>query len=300
MRKVTGRLTKKLSAIALISLVSVLSAASPSYAQVDVGGVTDSANDAADSAPDSVKDTVNDTANDATGSGSDTTDDATDTVDNATGGATKPVTDPVDDAVDKATNTASDPGNKVDGVKTVVEEVAKDPAGTIEDPMNPVKDAVDAVTGGNRRNPVEETVNQTVGEVGSVVDGVLGSRGSAPKGSKVRYVPPPTVLAGGLDGFISGGDATGSSFGGPSSSVTTDSDGSSAAAANDAARSSAEPSVVDKLIESAREILPKVAFPMILLVLVAGFLVVQGRVDRNDPKLALAPLDVEQEFLSFR
>ena len=296
MSRFTGGVRTRLSANALLSLVAVLFVASPSYAQVDVGGVTDSVNDTADSA----KDTVNDTTSNAGDSASNTTDNATDSVDNATGGATEPVTDAVDNTVENTTDSASEPGDKVDAVTNVVEEVAKDPVGTIEDPMNPVKDAVDAVTGGSRRNPLEETLNQTVGEVGSIVDGVLGSVNKAPNGGSKDRLIQPTVLAGGLDGFISGANAGGSPFGTSASSSAAGLGAGAAASANAAERSFETLSPIEKLIETAREILPKVAFPMVLLALVAGFLVVQNRVDRNDPKLALAPLDVEQEFLSFR
>jgi hypothetical protein len=34
--------------------------------------------------------------------------------------------------------------------------------------------------------------------------------------------------------------------------------------------------------------------------MVGAFLVFQGRVDRNDPKLSLAPVDLDSEYLSFR
>jgi hypothetical protein len=42
----------------------------------------------------------------------------------------------------------------------------------------------------------------------------------------------------------------------------------------------------------------KTVFPLSLILIVAGFLVVQGRLDRNDPKLALAPVfaDPDLEF----
>lgn len=37
-------------------------------------------------------------------------------------------------------------------------------------------------------------------------------------------------------------------------------------------------------------VVEKVAFPMVLVVIVLVFLAVQDRIDRNDPKLAAAPL----------
>lgn len=41
------------------------------------------------------------------------------------------------------------------------------------------------------------------------------------------------------------------------------------------------------------------AFPLILALLVVAFLIVQGRIDRNDPKLRLAPIDSKHELLRF-
>ncbi|MBW3594604.1 MAG: hypothetical protein KY391_03415, partial [Actinobacteria bacterium] len=41
------------------------------------------------------------------------------------------------------------------------------------------------------------------------------------------------------------------------------------------------------------------AFPLALALLVVGFLVVQGRIGRSDPKLALAPVNAREETLTF-
>jgi hypothetical protein len=41
------------------------------------------------------------------------------------------------------------------------------------------------------------------------------------------------------------------------------------------------------------------SFPLSLALLVAGFLLVQGRLDRRDPKFTLAPLDSKHDLLSF-
>ncbi len=48
------------------------------------------------------------------------------------------------------------------------------------------------------------------------------------------------------------------------------------------------------------EALRRFAFPLTLAVLVVAFLAVQGRLDRKDPKLALAPVTSGQELLSFQ
>lgn len=59
------------------------------------------------------------------------------------------------------------------------------------------------------------------------------------------------------------------------------------------------PSPLDRLADIAREATKQLAFPLALTLIVAGFLAIQGRLDRRDPKLVLAPVDSEQDFLSF-
>jgi len=45
-----------------------------------------------------------------------------------------------------------------------------------------------------------------------------------------------------------------------------------------------------------KPVLERSAFPLLLLVLVALFLLVQDHIDRRDPKLALAPLRAEPDL----
>jgi hypothetical protein len=47
---------------------------------------------------------------------------------------------------------------------------------------------------------------------------------------------------------------------------------------------------VDRAVTLAAENADKSVFPLSLLVVVVCFLMIQGRIDRNDPKLALAPV----------
>lgn len=58
-------------------------------------------------------------------------------------------------------------------------------------------------------------------------------------------------------------------------------------------------SVVSQIGRIASEAAEQVAFPLALTLLVIGFLMVQNRIDRKDPKLALAPVDSEHDLLSF-
>jgi hypothetical protein len=55
---------------------------------------------------------------------------------------------------------------------------------------------------------------------------------------------------------------------------------------------------VERAVTVAADNADKSIFPLSLVVIVAGFLLLQGRIDRNDPKLALAPAlaDTQMEF----
>lgn len=55
-----------------------------------------------------------------------------------------------------------------------------------------------------------------------------------------------------------------------------------------------------QLADAAEEAAKKLAFPLGLALMVGAFLMVQGRIDRKDAKLALAPIDSEQDLLSFQ
>jgi hypothetical protein len=44
----------------------------------------------------------------------------------------------------------------------------------------------------------------------------------------------------------------------------------------------------------------KTTIPLVLIVLIMGFVAVQDRIDRRDPKLANAPLRHEPEYMEFR
>ena len=65
------------------------------------------------------------------------------------------------------------------------------------------------------------------------------------------------------------------------------------------ATSAVEDSVVTQIGRIAVEAIEKAAFPIALMLMVGAFLMVQNRIDRKDPKLALAPVDSERDLLIF-
>jgi hypothetical protein len=58
-------------------------------------------------------------------------------------------------------------------------------------------------------------------------------------------------------------------------------------------------SLVSQVGRIAAEAAKQMAFPMLLTLLVVGFLFAQNRIDRSDPKLALAPVESDHDLLSF-
>ena len=62
---------------------------------------------------------------------------------------------------------------------------------------------------------------------------------------------------------------------------------------------SVEDGVIAQIGRVAAEAIEKAAFPIALMLMVGAFLMVQNRIDRKDPKLALAPVDPERDLLIF-
>ena len=60
-----------------------------------------------------------------------------------------------------------------------------------------------------------------------------------------------------------------------------------------------EADLAERLAQAALDAVRAFTFPAILIGLVIGFVVVQSRIDHKDPKLALAAVSSEQEYLSF-
>ena len=83
-------------------------------------------------------------------------------------------------------------------------------------------------------------------------------------------------------------DLTGDGIGMPGGSAETGDDTPSAFAAS-----------ISKLAQTAGEAVRTFAFPLSLTVLVIIFLLIQGEIDRRDPKLAFAPIDSSKDMVHF-
>jgi hypothetical protein len=183
-------------------------------------------------------------------------------------GAACPGVDPqcVNDTVDQAgsglPSTSDPPGENVPG---------------------PVQDAVDTV---------KDTAGSTVGQVKDTIDSVLnpgGDGGGGPGG-------------GGDGGGFGGGGSDGGGNGGsapPAQGPSVPGGGSTPypallpqAPLNGPVPSGTvgSPSLIDRIGRGAVGTAKQLGFPLALALIVVAFLLIQDRVDRRDPKLALAPI----------
>ncbi len=259
-------------------------------------------------------DVVDDVVDDVTGGDAGAVVD--DVVDDVTGGAGEVVDDVVDEVTDPegpvggVVDEVTDPEGPVGGV---VDEVT-DPEG----PVGGVVDEVEDVTG-----PVDEVVDDVMDELGnnagavvdSVVDkvgGVVDGPGGLPGSPGAPDPNSPGVDPVGNTGTGPGADGTADNEEGAvlaeriAATVPADGFAANVLAATEAAATSApptrsvsDPSLLERIARSISDVAQKIAFPLLLAAAVGAFVVVQNRVDRKDPKLALAALDADEDLLSF-
>jgi hypothetical protein len=167
----------------------------------------------------------------------------------------------------------------------------------LADPVACVGETVGGVT-----ETVEETVQNTTETVTDTVGGLTGSGEG--------------VVGGGSDPESSGGGSGTSSDPGTRGdrrsgrAPATGGSADDVAAASTAAReATAPPGVIPRQV--APDVFQRIrraftdsagafVFPLALIGIVGAFLVFQSRVDRSDPKLALAPIDARDDVLEFR
>lgn len=215
---------------------------------------------------------------------------------------TKPVSDSSNnDGGGSLSGTVGQVTETVSGTTQVVTE-------TVEETVNTVTDTLDKTTGGTTK-PVSDATKETVKTVGQYGDSVgnraadtVDSVGGVLKGKGDRTGQRNQDARDGSSRTGSRGDATnvlgnraeqGAATGSARERVTLTSDGTSAVA------TPADESIVQQIGRVAAEAAKQMAFPLALTLLVGAFLTMQNRMDRKDPKLALAPVDSEHDLLTF-
>jgi hypothetical protein len=180
------------------------------------------------------------------------TETVTETVDDVTDPITE-VTDPVTEVTDPVTGTVGGVVDKVKGVGPAVDEVPPLPDPSINVPVPP--NLGDSGVGPDPRTGA------------GAPSGDSGNGRSDPgSGSSVERPIPVQALVGGT--FVSGLDPS------PGSDV----------------RSGPSPPAEPTGVSLEDVVKGFVAFPLALMLIVGAFLLVQDRLDRRDPRLALAPV----------
>ena len=212
-------------------------------------------------------------------------------------------------------------GGTVGEVGGSVGDTVKDTGGSTGDAVSgPGGDAIKDVTGTvgdtvkDTSGSVGGTVKDTSGSAGQSIDGATdsilgdGTKGDREHGSTKDGKKDRTGAGKGKDQKQSGqvgaqGDSVfgegAFGFGTRVPAITLGSAGSQELAGGQVAAFAPEPLNLGALTEAAVEAVKKFAFPILLSFLVAAFMLIQDRVDRKDPKLALAAVDTDQEWLSF-
>lgn len=139
-----------------------------------------------------------------------------------------------------------------------------------------------------------EVIGGTLGTIDDVVEG--GNKEQRAAGSRDREGSRTSSPA--TDGVVVLGKSLADALEADNGSVTVTASADRATYATTSAPTAGE-SVINQLGKIATEAVRQAAFPLALILMVIGFLMVQNRLDRKDPKLALAPVDSEQDLLSF-
>jgi uncharacterized membrane protein YtjA (UPF0391 family) len=198
------------------------------------------------------------------------------------------VVEAVDDTVDGATETVDDTvEGATETVEDTVEETTGDAEETVEETVETVEETVESNTG-----DAGETVEETVGAGFGSVDDAIGDPplpGTDPVAPGVDPAPSGGDGAGnGSDGNGSGGGdgSIGTPPGGVAGPFVLDPPAVGSGLVN--ATVPAPRGFLGGLAGPAAEIASRIAFPLALAVLVLVFIAFQNRLDRRDPKLALA------------
>ena len=211
--------------------------------------------------------------------------------------------------------TANPAQAQVDEIVDTGEETTGVVTDVVEDVADPVQDVVEG--------PVQETIDETTKAVDEATGGATEPVTDAVREtSRETLAPVDEVLGGATDEAVQGGGeiAPGSTTGSLENAGTTRQvansnrrpvrqgnvgsvdDGTTAGAPEELLPT--QPNVdaqrSGSIVEQAQQIAREVAFPMFLLLMVGAFLAIQSRWDKRDPKLALAPLDLDDQYLSFR
>lgn len=170
----------------------------------------------------------------------------------------------------------TEPDCLIDAAEETTETVEDTVASAVDDGQEAVKET---------QQSVEEAADQVVGQVEEVVDGLEGKKPGEEGGEGKRDRPDRAGTDGPSDAVHTGARPTAGSF--PPRRVLRLAEPSrppSFVRAPHLDPVGSDSTLAGRAIEAAK----RLAFPAVLLLIVAGFLALQNRIDRSDPKLTLA------------
>jgi len=286
---------------ALALWVGLIALAPSASAQVNVGDATQ-VGDTVGNVVGTVGDTTG-AVGDTTGSAGDTTGAVGDTTGSA-GNIVSDTTNTVGDAVTDAGNTV---GNAVtDTGNTVGNAVGGDTGGTVSGATGSLGGSIKTTTN-DAGSTIKSTGNKaaaTADEAGSNFDGILGRKSGSSydvpgmKSNDTRF--GATKVKGREFWNIRGMSGTGATFVGQGFAAFAPSILSTSQLGDLASQTRllSGPSLAE-VARAAQEAIKQFTFPIALTLMVVAFMLGQGRVDRKDPKLALAAVDTDEDMLSF-
>ncbi|MEA2517487.1 MAG: hypothetical protein QOG16_1325 [Actinomycetota bacterium] len=192
---------------------------------------------------------------------------------------------------------SGDPGSSnpgpLDGVTDTVNQVVDHTTQTAHDTVTEVDNTVGNVGGG--------TVGETVDTVTGAVERTAGLSGHSGARSKDRDGRQKDARSPSSSGRSTSAEVLGRDFAAAMQADAEKIKGlqeTSPVAFATSATDSHE-SVISEIGKIAAEAAQQAVFPVLLVLMVLAFLTIQSRIDSRDPKLALAPVDSEQDLLSF-
>ncbi len=266
---------------ALALWVGLIALAPSASAQVDVAEVTQVG-------------TVDDAVGDATGA-----------VGSATGEVADTVADTANTAGDTVTDVGSTAGDTVTDVgNTVGDTVGGDTGGTVSDTTGTLGGAVKDTTrsGG-------DTIKDTGGQIAASsdegtrsIDKILGKKNGSsytvPTDAKMSEARFGTKVKAHQVWNIRGMAGNGASFVAEGFGAFAPSIASQLGNLAAQTRLLTKPTLAE-IARAAQEAIKQFTFPIALTLMVVAFMLAQGRLDRKDPKLALAAVDTDEDMLSF-
>lgn len=176
-------------------------------------------------------------------------------------------------------------GSLIDDVVTSIEKTVENSKETVTEVTETTEDTLGNVRSGSVEGVVG-TLEGTVGKVDKERDGKNSTRQRNTGTGDTRSTSTDAV------------QVLGSSL-----AEALRKDAKSFQTSPTSASTSASPPVEQSLVQQigriAAEAVKQAAFPIALILLVVGFLMIQNRMDSRDPKLALAPVDSHHDSLSF-